>query len=202
VQNNRVRGGTNGEGTPVVIDAKRKTEEKNQEQKQRLRSLLGKAAVRVVLEMSEEERKELEDALDDEQRNFYTKQLSYRDDQDTYLRLTNRGREIYKRYLKNFRQGSVGAWTDIMIYEKYDALIIFSDFQDGVQERGTVFEGEQRWDDRWESRFAKAKTKDDWRRPQGPKLFLFSTEVEPQPVWQRCVKASGGEIKMKPNLRN
>ena len=48
-------------------------------------------------------------------------------------RLSPTGKEILARYAGNFEVGSVGAWVDILRTEKrYDALVIFSDFNDQV----------------------------------------------------------------------
>jgi len=50
-------------------------------------------------------------------------------------KLTSQGRAIYKKYAANFKTGSVGGWVDILKDDRtYDALIIFSDFQDGVRQ--------------------------------------------------------------------
>lgn len=50
-------------------------------------------------------------------------------------KLTSQGRAIYKKYAQNFKVGSVGGWVDILKDDRtYDALIIFSDFQDGVRQ--------------------------------------------------------------------
>ena len=50
-------------------------------------------------------------------------------------KLTTQGRAIYKKYADNFKKGSVGGWIDILKDDRtYDALIIFSDFQDGVRQ--------------------------------------------------------------------
>ena len=50
-------------------------------------------------------------------------------------KLTPQGRSIYKKYADNFKKGSVGGWLDILKDDRtYDALIIFSDFQDGVRQ--------------------------------------------------------------------
>ena len=50
-------------------------------------------------------------------------------------KLTTQGRAIYKKYAANFKTGSVGGWVDILKDDRtYDALIIFSDFQDGVRQ--------------------------------------------------------------------
>lgn len=48
-------------------------------------------------------------------------------------RLSPVGKAILARYAGNFEIGSVGAWVDILRAEKrYDALVIFSDFNDQV----------------------------------------------------------------------
>lgn len=50
-------------------------------------------------------------------------------------KLTSAGRNILKKYGQNFKVGSGGAWLDVLKDERaYDALIIFSDFQDGVRQ--------------------------------------------------------------------
>ena len=50
-------------------------------------------------------------------------------------RLTSQGKAIYKKYAQNFKVGSVGGWLDILKDDRtYDALIIFSDFEDGVRQ--------------------------------------------------------------------
>lgn len=50
-------------------------------------------------------------------------------------KLTSQGRNIYKKYAQNFKTGSVGGWVDILKDDRtYDALIIFSDFEDGVRQ--------------------------------------------------------------------
>ncbi len=50
-------------------------------------------------------------------------------------KLTTQGRAIYKKYAQNFKVGSVGGWIDILKDDRtYDALIVFSDFQDGVRQ--------------------------------------------------------------------
>ena len=49
-------------------------------------------------------------------------------------KLTTKGRSILKKYGNNFKTGSVGGWIDILKDDRtYDALIVFSDFQDGVR---------------------------------------------------------------------
>ena len=50
-------------------------------------------------------------------------------------KLTSQGRAILKKYGNNFKTGSVGGWVDILKDERaYDALVIFSDFQDGIRQ--------------------------------------------------------------------
>ena len=50
-------------------------------------------------------------------------------------KLTTQGRAIYKKYADNFKKGSVGGWIDILKDDRtYDALIVFSDFRDGVRQ--------------------------------------------------------------------
>jgi len=50
-------------------------------------------------------------------------------------KLTSQGRAILKKYGNNFKTGSVGGWIDILKDERaYDALVIFSDFQDGIRQ--------------------------------------------------------------------
>jgi len=142
-------------------------------------------------------------------------------------KLSANGKRIFKQYDDNFKTGCVGAWIDIMRNERaYDGLVIFSDFQDGVTQyrspkgdksasystRDTTViycdsvrsrlptddrkPGEKRWEDELVNAFAAAKS------GRGPRLYLFSTEVEPQPIFARCVAASGGQSKMVEWLRS
>lgn len=142
-------------------------------------------------------------------------------------KLTANGKRIFKQYDDNFKTGCVGAWIDIMRNERaYDALVIFSDFQDGVTQYrspkgdkspsystrdATIIycdsvrsrlptddrkPAEKRWEDDLVSAFAAAKS------GRGPRLYLFSTEIEPQPIFARCVAASGGQSKMVEWLRS
>lgn len=143
-------------------------------------------------------------------------------------KLTPKGKSILIEYEKSFQTGCVGAWIDIMKNQReYDALIIFSDFQDGVTQfrekdkKGgakyyfgsdkfeTVYadgkrakhptddrtEQEKLWEKEWLKVFGEANN------GKGPRLYLFSTEVEPQPIFEKCVKASGGQTKMVEWLR-
>ena len=121
-------------------------------------------------------------------------------------KLTSQGRAILKKYGNNFKTGSVGGWIDVLKDDRtYDALIIFSDFQDGVRlyeskkgepkmvysdssyhKVGGVQKGHTRWQREWLEAFGKA--------PQGagPRLYLFTVQQEPQAFLQACVAASGG----------
>ncbi len=50
-------------------------------------------------------------------------------------KLTSAGRVILKKYGAGFKLGQLGAWLDVMKDERnYDALIVFSDFADGVRQ--------------------------------------------------------------------
>jgi hypothetical protein len=143
-------------------------------------------------------------------------------------KLTGSGKNILKKYDDNFKQGSAGAWLDIMKDEKgYDALVLFSDFQDGVTQyrmkgekadknlqgggypvvyydgvRTDIARGsdsrkpdEKRWEQEWLKAF------NDARDGRGPRLYLFSTEQEPQALLSQCATGSGGQIKMVTWLR-
>jgi hypothetical protein len=128
-------------------------------------------------------------------------------------KLSSKGKVIWRDYSANFEAGSVGAWMDIMLSKNYDALIVFSDFQDGVVQSDKS--GEQLY---YETSFNSKITdnrldlhkewEEDWLRrvgqaPRGrPKLYLFSIEVQPQAIWQKCVQTSGGAIRMMPELRD
>lgn len=143
-------------------------------------------------------------------------------------KLTSTGKTILKKHDDDFKQGSGGAWIDIMREEKgYDALVLFSDFQDGVtqyrikgEKQDKTIQGggvpvvyydgtntsiargvdnrkpdEKRWEQEWLKSFNDAK---DGR---GPRLYLFSTQVEPQELLTKCAVGSGGQIKMVTWLR-
>ena len=124
--------------------------------------------------------------------------------------LTAEGKSIFRKYDDNFRKGSVGAWLDVMIKERYDALVIFSDFQDGVNQYkkneliyadgvSTQVNTRKKTDERWESDWTTAFANG---RDGGIKLYCFSTQCEPQPLLSACIKASGGETKMVTWLRS
>jgi hypothetical protein len=110
-----------------------------------------------------------------------------------------------------FRVGGVGAWIDVMLQQKqYDAIVVFSDFEDGIQQyraKGVdrprlVFDSdliprsddrtddEKAWEERWVKTFALATDH------KAPRLYLYSTSKEPQELYRRCVASSGGEFKM------
>lgn len=104
----------------------------------------------------------------------------------------------------------------------YDALVLFSDFQDGVTQyrikgekadtnvqgggypiiyydgvRADVARGSDARkpvERRWEEEWLKSFS--DAKDGKGPRLYCFSTEQEPQQLLSKCVLASGGQIKM------
>ncbi len=149
---------------------------------------------------------------------------------DTEIKkLSALGKSVHKKYDANFMTGSVGAWLDIMRQEKgYDALVLFSDFEDGVTqwrikgEKGdkkgsgssfpVVYYDGIRTDvgggadvrkpneKTWEDEWLKSFK--DAKEGRGPRLYCFSTEQEPQPLISKCVAASGGQIKMVTWLKN
>ncbi len=144
--------------------------------------------------------------------------------QDTDVKkLTSTGKAIFKKYDDNFRQGSVGAWLDIMKEEKaYDALVVFSDFDDGVKQfrvkgeridksvgkivypvlyydgvNGDVAKGKdfrKPEEKTWETEWIKAFT--SAQQGQAPRLYLFSLRTQPQPLISECAKVSGGQSTM------
>jgi len=141
-------------------------------------------------------------------------------------KLSSTGKHLFKTYGLNFAYGSVGAWIDILRNQKeYDALIVFSDFQDGLTQyrspkgdksselhwrsdpriyydsydnkkvRNTTptderTEQERKWEADW------LKTFSDGKIGKGPRLYIFSMELESQPIFERCVEASGGQSKI------
>lgn len=104
--------------------------------------------------------------------------------------------------------GNVGGWVDIMLkHSNYDALVIFSDFQDPIAQymgtkrtfysyssRGNVVDersnDEKAWEERWLTKFALANS------GQAPRLYLMSIEHVPQSIYLQCVEASNGEFKL------
>ena len=134
-------------------------------------------------------------------------------------RMTPVGRELFTRYAGNFETGSVGAWADILRREKrYDALVIFSDFNDQVLQTrsgaGAVYldtaaqrtlpeahildtrtVAEKVWEDSWIGSFELA------RSGKGPALYLFSTRHPATRVLQKCAEVSGGKFTLVDWLR-
>ena len=136
-------------------------------------------------------------------------------------RLSPTGKEILARYAGNFEVGSVGAWVDILRTEKrYDALVIFSDFNDQVlqvrlskppvqtyvDEAGhrhlpetqlsddrTVTE--KAWEDTWVGSFDLANA------GKAPVLYLFSTHNPASRILQKSADVSGGKFKLIDWLR-
>ncbi len=121
------------------------------------------------------------------------------------------GRNLLGSKDAQFRVGGVGAWIDVMLAQKqYDAIVIFSDFEDGIVQYRTkgeprpqlVFDAdlkgasdnrtdaEKAWEERWVKSFALALDH------KAPRLYLYSTVQEPQNLYKRCVAASGGEFKI------
>jgi len=144
-------------------------------------------------------------------------------------KLTGTGKNILKKYDDDFKQGSAGAWIDIMKDEKgYDALVLFSDFNDGVTQyrvKGeklppnsnasaypiVYYDGtntsiargaDNRKPDekRWEQEWLKAFN--DARDGKGPRLYLFSTNTVPQELLTKCATGSGGQVRMVTWLRD
>lgn len=119
--------------------------------------------------------------------------------------LTSEGRQLLSRIRTACEKGSLGAWIDRLLAEDYDALVVFSDFQDGVRiyeennkgaptliysdsnyrKVGTVMPVKS-WQAKWIETFKKGIT------GQGPKLYLFSIQQPPQGLLKACVEASGG----------
>lgn len=126
-------------------------------------------------------------------------------------KLSPAGRNLLNSKDAQFRVGGVGAWIDVMLQQKqYDAIVIFSDFEDGILQYRTkdlpiprlVFDADQiprsddrtdaekAWEERWVKTFALATDH------KAPRLYIYSTSKEPQELYKRCVAASGGEYKM------
>jgi len=142
-------------------------------------------------------------------------------------KLSSVGKHLYKTYGKNFGYGSIGAWIDIIRNQReYDALIVFSDFQDGVSQYRSpkgdknpklnwhsdtpVYNDsntpkkmptDERTDleKKWEADWV--KTFLDAKTGKGPRLYLFSIQYEPQAIFAKCVEASGGQSKIVDWLR-
>ena len=136
-------------------------------------------------------------------------------------RLSPTGKEILARYKGNFEVGSVGAWVDILRTEKrYDALVIFSDFNDQVlqlrsgrpllqtyvddagqrslpeaeiKDDRTV--AEKAWEDVWVGSFDLANA------GKAPALYLFSTRNPASRILQKSADVSGGKFTLIDWLR-
>jgi hypothetical protein len=136
-------------------------------------------------------------------------------------RLSPTGKEILARYAGNFEVGSVGAWVDILRSEKrYEALVIFSDFNDQVlqvrlgkppvqvfvddagqrhlpeaeiKDDRTVTE--KAWEDAWVGSFDLANA------GKAPVLYLFSTRNPASRILQKSADVSGGKFKLIDWLR-
>lgn len=119
--------------------------------------------------------------------------------------LTPNGRSVQAKVRTACEKGSLGAWMDRLLAEPYDALVVFSDFQDGVRlyeakkgdpklvysdssyhKVGGVQKAHTRWQREWLEAFAKAS------HGAGPRLYLFTVQQEPQAFLRACVAASGG----------
>ncbi len=119
--------------------------------------------------------------------------------------LTPAGRLVQAKVRTACEKGSLGAWMDRLLAEPYDALVVFSDFQDGVRlyetkkgepkmvysdssyhKFGGAPKGQTRWQREWLEAFAKGA------QGRGPRLYLFSVQQEPQAFLRACVTASGG----------
>ncbi len=126
-------------------------------------------------------------------------------------KLSPAGRNMFGSKDALFRIGGVGAWVEAMLNQKqYDAIVIFSDFEDGVIQWRTIgeikpnivfdadlrpptdlrTEAEKAWEQRWIRTFAQAQDR------RAPKLYLYSTSKEPQEIYRRCAAASGGDFKI------
>lgn len=119
--------------------------------------------------------------------------------------LTPAGKSVQAKVRVACEKGSLGAWVDRLLAEPYDALVVFSDFQDGVRlyeakkgepklvysdssyhKVGGAQKGHARWQREWLEVFSKAP------HGGGPRLYLFTVQQEPQAFLQACVAASGG----------
>ncbi len=126
-------------------------------------------------------------------------------------KLSPAGRNMFGSKDALFRIGGVGAWLEAMLNQKqYDAIVIFSDFEDGVIQWRTIgetkpsivfdadlrpptdnrTEAEKAWETRWIRGFAQAQDR------KAPRLYLYSTSQQPQEIYRRCVSASGGDFKI------
>lgn len=128
--------------------------------------------------------------------------------------LTNNGKDIFKKYNELFEKCGLGAFIEVMrtdtrLSKNYGAIIVFSDFVDGVVQTREIngepvyADGvgvpdapdyrnadEKRWESDWKSHFKKGAT------GVGPKLYLFSTSSKPSPILVDCKEASNGKLTM------
>jgi len=136
-------------------------------------------------------------------------------------RLSPTGKAILARYAGNFETGSVGAWVDILRTEKrYDALVIFSDFNDQVlQVRLSKPPVQTYVDDAGQRLLPEAEIKDDrtvtekaWEDAwvgsfdlanagKAPVLYLFSTRNPASRILQKSADVSGGKFTLIDWLR-
>jgi hypothetical protein len=136
-------------------------------------------------------------------------------------RLSPTGKAIVARYAGNFEVGSVGAWVDILRTEKrYDALVIFSDFNDQVlQVRLSKPPVQTYVDDAGQRLLPEAEIKDDrtvtekaWEDSwvgsfdlanagKAPVLYLFSTHNPASRILQKSADVSGGKFTLIDWLR-
>jgi hypothetical protein len=136
-------------------------------------------------------------------------------------RLSPTGKAILARYAGNFEAGSVGAWVDILRTEKrYDALVIFSDFNDQVlQVRLSKPPVQTYVDDAGQRQLPEAEIKDDrtvkekaWEDTwvgsfdlanagKAPALYLFSTRNSASRILQKSADVSGGKFTLIDWLR-
>lgn len=123
------------------------------------------------------------------------------EDETETNKLSGNARVIYGKFSAHFAAGTLGAWIDVFLRERYDALVVFSDFRDGIRQRRagkTVYADssyapekdgrtvrERNWEKEWRSGFS---------RKNAPKLYLFSVRSRPQAFFEECVNLSGGEI--------
>ena len=119
--------------------------------------------------------------------------------------LTSEGRQLLSRIRTACEKGSLGAWIDRLLAEDYDALVVFSDFQDGVRiyEEGSKGAPSLIYSDSNYHKVGSVMPVKPWQRKwiesfkkgnggQGPKLYLFSIQQPPQGLLKACVEASGG----------
>lgn len=122
-------------------------------------------------------------------------------DETEVAKLSAMGKSLHKRYSDHFSAGTAGAWLDIFLRERYDALVVFSDFRDGIRQRRdgkTVF-ADSSYSPKDDERNARERAwESDWLRDfskkGAPKLYLFSAKAEPQNFLKECVEASGGTV--------